>query len=107
MGEVLVDAVGIDSQSKNFEEVHATLQAAIGNIDDEVASLVPSLWDGLAAKAFVNLMTRYQEKAQRQQTLLMEASGLLKDSSTQLAANDEASEARVAAAGSSLSLPPI
>lgn len=105
MAGTLVDAIGINSQSQKFEEAHATLQTAINNIDDEVATLVPGLWDGLAAMAFVKLMTQYQEKAARQQTLLMEASDLLRDSSTKLTANDESSESRVAAVASSLSLP--
>ncbi|MFC4377485.1 WXG100 family type VII secretion target [Nocardia halotolerans] len=100
-----IDVLGIDKQSQNFEQVHGVLQAAINNIDDEVRTLVPSLWEGDAANAFVGLMGRYQEKAARQQALLMEASGLLNSSSKQFSANDEDGSSKLSSVGSSLDLP--
>ncbi|MFE9787911.1 WXG100 family type VII secretion target [Nocardia salmonicida] len=105
MSETEYDVLGIDKQSQNFEQVHGVLASAIANIDDETRNLVPRLWEGDAATAFVELIARYQEKAQQQQNLLMEASGLLGDSSKAVSAQDDSARASVAGIGAGLDLP--
>ncbi|GGK57224.1 WXG100 family type VII secretion target [Nocardia camponoti] len=103
MTDFNLDAVGIDKQSQSFEQMHGTLQAAISFIDDETNSLVPGLWEGDAARAFQKVMLDFQERAQKQQNLLMEASGLLGQTSQQIRGQDEASSSALGG----LNLPPL
>jgi WXG100 family type VII secretion target len=97
MAGMETDAAVLAKEASNFERISGELQAIMGAVD-ATASGFRASWDGDSHHAAQLAITRYQEAAQTQRTLLDEISTNIHGSGTDYTATDTDQASAVQAA---------